>query len=103
MRNNFSVKIESARAVCFILNDQGKMVGQASRWVIGGQPEPAPGGEKAGLAAGATNIFHFVVSISKPIMATNLTAMVGFNRVVLGGGGLADLKQVIVTRRAHQN
>ena len=51
MKNGFSEGIESARAAVFLLDDHGKMIGQASRWVIGGSQD------KPGLAAGATNVF----------------------------------------------
>jgi hypothetical protein len=85
MRNGFAEKIASARAVVFVLDDQGKMIGQATRWVIGGsQAQP-------GLAAGATNSFHFVITSGKQITTTNLTAKVAFSRVVLEGGKLADV------------
>ena len=53
MKNTFTEKIESARAQIFLLDDNGKVVGQAVRWVIGGTKdkpalvpeafEPAPG------------------------------------------------------------
>ncbi len=92
MKNNFGEKIESARAVVFLLDEQGKMVGQATRWVLGGSQA------KPGLAAGATNAFHFVITSDKPFPTTNLTAKVSFSRVVLEGGKLADItKEVIVT------
>jgi hypothetical protein len=61
LRNDFTEKIESARAVVFLLDENGKMAGQATRWVIGGSPD------KIGLAPGATNVFHFVVTSDKPI------------------------------------
>ena len=35
LKNNFAETIQSARAVCFLLDDQGKMVGQSTKWVIG--------------------------------------------------------------------
>jgi hypothetical protein len=92
LRNNFSQKIESARAAVFLLDEQGKMIGQASRWVIGGSQD------KPGLAAGATNAFHFVVAADKPLTTTNLTAKVTFNRVLLEGGKAANAaKDVVVT------
>ena len=34
MKNTFAEKVESARAMVFLLDEQGKMVGQATRWVI---------------------------------------------------------------------
>lgn len=83
LKNMFAEKVESARAVVFLLDDQGKMAGQATRWVIGGS-------NTNGLAAGATNAFHFVITADKPFTTTNLTAKVNFSRVVLEGGKLAD-------------
>lgn len=96
MQNNLSERVESARAVCFLLDEQGKAIGQpTTRWVIGGSAD------KLGLAAGATNVFHFVVTADKPFSTTNLTAKVTFSRVVLEGGKLADVaKQVTVTPAA---
>lgn len=84
MTNNFSEKIESARAVVFLLDEQGKMVGQSTKWIIGGSED------KTTLAAGATNAFHFVVTADKPITTTNLTTKVSITRIVLEGGKLAD-------------
>src|SRR6266446_6487128 len=77
MKNNFAEKVESARAVVFLLDDQGKMVGQSTKWVIGG------GRDKSGLAPGATNAFNFVIPTDKLPPTTNLTAKVSFSRVVL--------------------
>ena len=36
MKNSLTAKVESARAVCFLLDDQGKVIGQSTKWVIGG-------------------------------------------------------------------
>jgi hypothetical protein len=96
MKNGFAEKIESARAVCFLLDDQGKMVGQASRWIIGGTRD------KAGLAAGATNAFNFVVAAARPLTSTNLTAKVSFSRVVLEGGKLADVNKEVQIQNADK-
>ena len=95
MKNNFAEKIESARAVVFLLDQQGKAVGQpTTRWIIGN-------GNTNGLAAAATNVFHFVINGTQPFTSTNLTPKVQFSRVVLEGGKLADAtKQVTVTPTA---
>ena len=90
MRNDLSEKIESARAVVFLLDEQGKAVGQpTTRWVIGGSAD------KPGLAAGATNAFHFVIANDKPFVTTNLTAKVSFSRVILDGGKVADVTKSV--------
>jgi hypothetical protein len=84
MKNGLAEKIESARAVVFLLDERGKMIAQGTRWVIGGSEE------KPGLTVGATNVFHFVITSDKPFVTTNLTAKVSFSRIVLAGGKLAD-------------
>jgi len=96
MRNAFSEKVESARAAVFLLDEQGKMVANASRWVIGGA-KAAPA-----LAPGATNAFNFVVASGKPIVSTNLIAKVSFTRVVLEGGKLADANRDVQIQRAQR-
>jgi hypothetical protein len=83
MKNNLAVNIESARAMCFLLDDQGKMIGQSTKWVVGEN--------KKGLEPGATNSFNFVITSPQPFVATNLTAKVSYTRVVLEGGKLANI------------
>jgi len=90
LKNSFTGKIESARAVCFLLDAQGKMVGQSTKWVIGQN--------HTGLEPGATNSFNFVITSPQPFTTTNLTAKVSFSRLILAGEKLVDVKQsVIVT------
>jgi len=96
MKNGFSERIESARAVVFLLDEQGKMVGQSTKWVIGGSEQ------KQGLSAGATNVFNFVITADKPLTSTNLTAKVSFNRVVLAGGKLPNLKKEVLIQSASK-
>lgn len=91
IKNDFSTNVVSARAACFLTDEQGKMAAQGTRWVVGG------GEGKPSLAAGATNAFYFVVASDKPFASTNLTAKISFTRVVLEGGVVADpSKQVSI-------
>lgn len=92
LTNGLPEKVESARAVVFLLDEQGRMAGQVTRWVIGGS-------NTNGLAAGATNAFHFVITSDKPFATTNLTAKVSFSRVVLEGGKVADVAQSVQIRQ----
>jgi hypothetical protein len=93
MKNNFTERVESARAVLFLLDDQGKVIGQSTKWVIGGSPN------KPGLAAGATNAFFFVIQSPKLFTTTNLTGKVMFSRVVLEGGKILDPNRDVVTTK----
>src|SRR5258705_7316304 len=83
LKNGLPEKVISARAVVFLLDEQGKMAGQAARWVIGGT-------NTNGLPVGATNAFNFVVNANKPFTSTNLTPKVTFTEVVLEGGKQVD-------------
>ena len=94
LKNNFAEKIESARAAVFLLDKHGKMIGHSTKWVIGGSED------KPGLATGATNAFHFVITSDKRFTTTNLTAKVNFNRVVLESGKLADVSKNVQIQQA---
>jgi hypothetical protein len=96
LENKIASKIESARAAVFLMDEKGKMVGQGMLWVIGG------GKGKEGLAAGATNVFHFVVTTEKPVTATNLTARVNFSRLVLEGGKVVEIKGNVVVKEGEK-
>ena len=82
LKNDFTNAVQSARAVCFLLDDQGKMVGQSTKWVIGQN--------KTGLEPKGETTFNFVITSPQPFTTTNLTAKVSFSSVVLDGGKLAD-------------
>ncbi len=89
MKNNLADKVESARAVVFLLDDQGKMVGQSTKWVIGGTKDRPP------LASKDETTFNFVITSAQSWTTTNLTAKISFSRVVLDGGKLADVRQAV--------
>ena len=83
MKNTFTEKIESARAVVFLFDDQGKVVGQTTRWVIGGTKD------KPSLVPDAKTTYNFVVPTDKPFTKTK----VSFNRVILEGGKTVDVNK----------
>ena len=76
LTNAYPERIESARATVFLVDDAGKVVGQGTRWVIGGTPE------KPGLESKMGTVFHFVIETDKAYV----TNRVFMNRIVLAGG-----------------
>jgi len=94
--NNLGESVESARAVCFLLDERGKMAGQSTKWVIGG------GKDRPALQPKTGTTFNFVITTPQPFTTTNLTAQVSFSRVVMDGGRLANVAEdVRVTTRAR--
>ena len=83
MKNTFKEKVESARAVVLLLDEQNRPVGQAAQWVIGG------GKDKPSLSPNASITFNFVIPMDK-VTTTNLMAKVSFNRIILEGGTVTD-------------
>ena len=90
-KNSLDKKVESVRAVTFLLDENGKVIAQATRWIIGGGQA---GKSSSDLPANTTRTVHFVVPSDKPFATTNLTTKVNFTRVVLEGGELLDPKEV---------
>jgi hypothetical protein len=78
MTNSGTNKIEAARAVCFVLDQNGQMVGQSAKWVIGQN--------RTSLEPHGQAKFNFVITAPHPLMATNLAVKVNFSRVILQGG-----------------
>jgi hypothetical protein len=83
VKNDLGEAVKSARAVCFLLDDQGQMVGQSTKWVIG----------KTGLEPKQDATYNFVITSPQPFTTTNLAAKISFSRVVLDGGKLANVQQ----------
>lgn len=80
MKNTYSKTVESARAAVFLLDDNGKVVGQRTEWVIGGTKDRPP------LAPNGTNVFNFVIPTDKPYKKANVT----FTRIILQGGQVIE-------------
>ena len=80
MKNTFKETVQSARAEVFLLDDQGKVVGQAARWVIGGSKD------RPALSPDKEATFNFVIEAGKPFAKSQIS----FSRIVLEGGKLAD-------------
>lgn len=91
MVNGFFETVKSARATCFLLNHEGKMVGQTSQWVIGGS------NEKRSIKPGETNFFNIVIGIPNQ-SSTNLAAKVIFTHLNLENGVKRDpLADVVIS------
>jgi hypothetical protein len=86
-KNELTNEVRSARATCVLLDAQGKMVGQSTKWVIGQNKKILePNGEAK---------FNFVLTSPHPLVSSNLTTKVIFSRVVLDNGKLANPQQVV--------
>lgn len=94
LENTFDTKIQAARAVVFLTDDQGKVVGQSTRWIIGGS------NDRPALEPKAKTTFNFVVPTEKPYTKTQLLV----ERVLLEGNKPADIhKDVIVKESGQEN
>lgn len=82
MKNTFKEKIQLARARIFLLDGEGKVVGQAVKWVIGGTKD------RPALDANAETAFNFVIETEKLFTKTPLS----FTKIILEAGKLADPK-----------
>src|SRR6266496_3599043 len=93
LSNALSEKVESARAVMFLLDGEGKVVGQATHWIIGGDANHPP------LAVGGTNIYNFVVPTSgKPFVTNRLTV----THIKLANGKTANPVTDVEVRSASE-
>lgn len=80
VKNLFAEKVESARATIFLVDAQGKVVGQATQWIIGGTKD------RPELKPDATATYNFVITSDKPFTKAQLL----FNRVILEAGKVAE-------------
>jgi hypothetical protein len=86
-KNDLPNRVDAARAVCFLLDENGKVVAQATRWVIG---QKAPK-----LASQERATFNFVITGPAPFSTTNLTAKVSFTRLLLATNVVGDVRKDI--------
>ncbi len=91
LANGFPEAIESARAVVFLLDATGKVVGQSTRWIIGGSPN------RNSLPPSASTNFNFIVGDDKAFTTTKVSV----TRVVLAGGKLADVSKTVVVQKGQ--
>ena len=89
LTNNLAEPIKSARAICFLLDRQGAMVGESTRWVLGGTKNQQALSPKSGTT------FNFVITCPQPFSQTNLMAKLDFSRIVLESGRLLDTRKEV--------
>ncbi len=89
LTNNLAEPVKSARASCFLLDGQGTMVGESTKWVLGGTKNQQPLAPKSGTT------FNFVITGSQPFSQTNLVAKINFSRVVTESGQLLDARKEV--------
>ena len=80
MKNGLAEDIKSARAICFLLDENGKMVGESAKWVIGGKKN------RPALEPKKESLFNIIIASPRPFTTTNLTAKVSFTRLILEDG-----------------
>lgn len=90
LENTFDTKIQAARAVVFLTDDQGKVVGQSTRWIIGGS------NDRPALESKAKTTFNFVVPTEKPFTKTQFLV----ERVLLEGNKPADIRKEVVIKES---
>jgi hypothetical protein len=88
MTNEMTNGVKSARAICLLLDDKGKLVAQSTKWVIGENEKALKPKEEAK--------FNFVITSPKPVVASNVTAKVIFSRVIFDNGKSANPQQVVI-------
>jgi hypothetical protein len=110
MKNTFTNTVESARAAVFLTDEQGKVVGQATRWVLGRSAIPAESRSRA-PGAGTTNNpqfvlapdggqpFFFVVPLAKSVKGP-LRARILFDRLNLTGGVVCDATKEVSVQKS---
>ena len=95
LKNGYADKIESTRAVVFLMDEQGQMVGTKTDWIIGGTKE------RPALESGKETTYNFVVTATRPLVSTNLTTKVTVSRLILDGGKAGDVNKDVQIQNAH--
>jgi hypothetical protein len=95
MKNGLAETVESARAICFLFDNQGKLVGESAKWVIGGTTN------RPALEPKQEISFNFIITSPRPFETTNLTAKASFSRLILEGGkSVNPNKEVTIVRQS---
>jgi hypothetical protein len=89
LQNTFSQKMDLVRAAVFLTDDHGKVVGQATRQIIGGSPHNPP------LAPSGRAVYYFLVPSPKPFTKTHVL----ISRIVLEDGKIVDpVKESLISQ-----
>jgi hypothetical protein len=88
VHNTYSQSVQAIRAGLLLMDDQGKVVGHDTKWIVGGPKVNHP------LVPDATTSYNFIVDSDKPFIKTQLMV----ERIVLENGKLGNpLKDVVIT------
>lgn len=97
MTNNLSDTVASARAICFLVDERGKIIGQSTKWVIGGTKD------RPILESKKATMFNFVITSQQAFATNNLKARVNFDRLILAGGKSANPEKTVVIQATEKS
>jgi hypothetical protein len=80
LQNTFSQRIDLVRAAVFLTDEQGKVVGQATRQIIGGGKNNPP------LDPAGKAVYYFLVPAAKPFTKTKVL----ISRIILENNEIVD-------------
>jgi hypothetical protein len=92
LNNTFGAGIQSAQATVFLVDANGKVIGEMTKWIIGGTTN------RPILAPGKSATYHFVADQRRPFSSIKITV----NRIVLEGGKLADVTKDVIVNGTEQ-
>lgn len=94
-RNNFDQNVKAARAWVFLMDDQGKVVGQNAQWIIGGDSSDGPQeseGRKTGAPLEPEKEAEYSIAVNHSSQGANppTQTKITFSRIILADGTLVN-------------
>ena len=93
LKNTFEQNIKGARVWVFLMDDEGKVVGNKAKWIIGGDQKG-----KAALESEKTEAYSIAVDTQRKATKSKIT----FSRLILEDGTLIDPRKHVISSKKHQ-
>lgn len=90
MKNQFSQGVKGARAWVFLMDDNGKVVGNKAQWLVGGTEENLKK-DPQGLEVGEELEASMVIDTQKPFTKTKVT----LSKLILSDGNSVDPRKYL--------
>lgn len=99
-RNAFDQGVKGARAWVFLMDDQGRVVGQRAQWIIGGEPKPSHVPSKIPVPQASLNAedeaeYTIMVAHDSQRGGAPTRTKITFSRIILEDGTLVNPQKAV--------
>ena len=103
LNNGYSQALKGARVSVFMMDEEGKVVGQKAQWIVGGDDATKTDSQNSALESGKKNEYAVAVNTLRGQTEDEepFKARITFSRLILNDGTLLNPQKAVIASKAQ--